>query len=130
MSNANNTPTMEFEKGDIKENWRGFKQHFEIFMVASGNDKKTETIKIVITLNTLRKYGIKIYNEISPLPEKMETLLTKFTEHFTPKLNITYEQYIFNTPNKIENEITEDYITELQRLAGTCNLSLKNVIDS
>ena len=62
MNNMSRQPSMEFKDGQIDENWRIFRQHFEIFMIASGNSKKDEEVKIVILLNTIGQYGISIYN--------------------------------------------------------------------
>ena len=72
-------------------------------------------------MNTIGQYGISIYNQFVPVPNKVEDLLVEFTKYFTPKTNTTYERYKFNSRNKKDTENLENYITELLKLASSCN---------
>ena len=47
--------------------------------------------------------------------------MEKFDAYCTPKKNITYERYIFNTRVQQTNETVYQYVTELNNMATTCD---------
>ena len=47
--------------------------------------------------------------------------MEKFDTYCTPKKDITYERYIFNTRIQQANETVDQYVTELKNMATTCN---------
>ena len=47
--------------------------------------------------------------------------MEKFDAYCTPKKNITYERYIFNTRVQQANETVDQYVTELKNMATTCD---------
>ena len=47
--------------------------------------------------------------------------MEKFDAYCTPKKNITYERYIFNTRVQQANETVDQYVTELKNIATTCD---------
>ena len=51
--------------GNIAENWRKFKQEFELYLVATGLDTKTSKQKIALLLHVARKKSIEVYNTFS-----------------------------------------------------------------
>lgn len=57
---------------------------------------------------------------MSPKPETIENLLEIYNDFFKLKTNVTYERYKFNMRKQNIDEKLEDYITELQKLAGNC----------
>ena len=44
--------------GNIAENWRKFKQEFELYMLAAGQDAKPPKQKIALLLHVARKQAI------------------------------------------------------------------------
>lgn len=59
------------------------------------------------------------------MPEEEGKQLTKiiqrFDDHFLPKLNITYERYVFFNRKQREDETIKQYIAILKNLTSTCN---------
>ena len=52
---------------------------------------------------------------------RMITQLKKsFSDYCNPRKNITYERHKFNTRNQADGESIDQYVTELQTLAATC----------
>ena len=49
-----------------------------------------------------------------------ETVLGKFTEYFKVRKNVIFERARFNHRNQLKGESAEQYITDLYRLAETC----------
>lgn len=48
--------------GNLDENFKRFNQNFELYLIATEKDKKADTIKIVLLLNTIESEGVEIYN--------------------------------------------------------------------
>ena len=51
--------------GNIADNWRKFRQGFELYLAATGLDTKTSKQKITVLLHVARKQAIEVYNESS-----------------------------------------------------------------
>ena len=49
-------------EGNVAENWRRFKQKYEIFVVASGYEKKSNKEKCCTLLNLAGEQAIEVYN--------------------------------------------------------------------
>ena len=85
---------------DIAENWRRWKQRWSLFIIASGIHEKGENIQCATFLHMIGEDALNIYdtftfqdNEIN----KIQILIDKFDQHFSPQKNITYQRYLFNT---------------------------------
>ena len=48
--------------GNIAENWRYFKQEFELYLVAARLDTKPDKQKIALLLHVAKKPAIDVYN--------------------------------------------------------------------
>lgn len=120
---AVNIPTELSWTGNMAENWRFFKQKFNIFLLASGNEGKESNIKTALLLSCIGDRALKLYNTFElekTCKDDIAKVLKKFDEHFLPEKNITYERYKFFTRNQKPNETYEDYIVELRDLSATC----------
>ncbi|XP_045459304.1 uncharacterized protein K02A2.6-like [Melitaea cinxia] len=120
-----NLPTEISWQGSMSENWRFFKQRYEIFIIASGNEAKDGKTKTALLLNAIGDRAIKLYNGFNfEKPEhrfEFEKVIEKFEEHFNPERNEIYERYKFFTRNQNEGESYEDYSVALRDLSSTCN---------
>lgn len=120
-----NLPTEISWQGSMSENWRFFKQRYEIFIIASGNEAKDGRTKTALLLNAIGDRAIKLYNGFNfEKPEhrfEFEKVIEKFEEHFNPEKNEIYERYKFFTRNQNEGESYEDYSVALRDLSSTCN---------
>jgi hypothetical protein len=54
-------PSMDFS-GNIADNWRKFRQRFELYIDATGLSEKTEKRKTSVLLSIIGAEGIDIYN--------------------------------------------------------------------
>lgn len=55
--------------------------------------------------------------------ENFSGMIKVLKSHFTPKVNITYERFIFNKRAQKDGESLTDYSVQLKKLAATCNFS-------
>ena len=67
--------------GNTSENWRRFKEQFDIYITASGSEKKYDAVKIAILLNFAGKDAIEVLNTF------------RFAEGDEKKLNKVLEQF-------------------------------------
>ena len=111
-------------EGNVAENWKRFKQKFEIFVIASGNEKKSNKEKCCMLLNLAGEQAIEVFNtftfEEGEKDDDPEVLMRKFEDYCNPKRNITYERHLFNTRGQGANETIDAYVTELRLQAKNC----------
>ena len=48
--------------GNLSENWRKFKQRFEIYSIASGLNEKAEEIQVASLLHLVGKEALEVFN--------------------------------------------------------------------
>ena len=118
--------------GNLKDNFRKFKQQFEIYITAAGISNSTENIKCATLLHVIGPDAIEIFNTFRWNEEgdnegddkKMSKVLSKFEKYCTPKCNVTYERHQFNTRNQKEGESIDSYVTELRILSKSCEFGV------
>lgn len=113
---ANLSP-LSFE-GNVAENWRCFKQKFEIYLVATGYEEKSKKKKACILLNLAGEQAIEMYNTFTynegESKEDIEVVVTKFEEQCNLKRNVTYERHVFNKRSQVSTETIDAFVTELR----------------
>jgi hypothetical protein len=110
--------------GNIAENWRKFRQEFELYMIASGHDGKPEKQKVALLLHVARKQAIDVFNTFALTEEQKadyDVVVQRFETYCSPKTNETYERYMFNSRKQFEGEAVEQFVTELKIRAQSCN---------
>jgi hypothetical protein len=117
-------PTPLIFEGNVAENWRRFKQKFEIYIAASGYDKKTKKEKTCILLNLAGEQAIETYTTFTYIEgeseEDIDVVIKKFEEHCNAKRNVTYEPHVFNTRSQGSVETIDAFVTELRLQANKC----------
>ena len=115
---------MSFTGGNISDTWKRWKQRWSLYKLAPGASTKDEAIQCAILLHVVGSEGIDIFNTFSFAEgetDNITPLMEKFDAHCTPKKNITYEWYIFNTRGQQASETVDQYVTELKNMATTCD---------
>ena len=131
MANPANTsvinippPSPMLWDGNLAENWRFFKQKFQLYLQATKADKEETAYKTSILLSCIGDRALKIYNNFTYIkPEgKMvyETVIQKFEEYFNPEKNVTFERHVFFLRNQKIGEKIDAYVNELRDLSATC----------
>ncbi|XP_021346800.1 uncharacterized protein K02A2.6-like [Mizuhopecten yessoensis] len=110
--------------GNLAENWRKFKQQFQIYETATGNDQKDDKIRSMTFLHVVDPESLEIYNTFTWADQDDKLNLTAICEQFAyycnPRRNVTYERHVFNTRNQRDGEKFDAYVTELRNKASTC----------
>ncbi|KAK6184246.1 hypothetical protein SNE40_006752 [Patella caerulea] len=126
MNNPMSQPDPLSLKGNLAENFKVFRQSFEIYMIASGYDKKPERRQANILLHVIGIDAVKVYNgfhwEEGENKENVETILGKFHTFCTPRKNIPVERHKFNTRVQQPEEKFDAFYSDLCNLANDCEL--------
>ena len=111
-------------QGNLAENWRRFKQHFEIYLIASGIGAKAAKVQAMTLLHVAGPEAVEIYNTfVWAAPddsEKLQPILDQFQGYCNPRKNVTYERHIFFTRNQVVAENIDAYVTDLKLKAKSC----------
>lgn len=115
---------------NIRNNWKLFKQQWSNYEIASGLNKEEQEIRTATFLTVVGSQALEVYNTFQWDTEEektqLEVILKKFEYYCLPKVNITYERYLFNSRKQNENESIDEYVTALRSLAENCDFgSLK-----
>lgn len=115
-------PKFSFEPKD----WTIWKTHFERYRKTTGLNKEEDENQINALLYIMGIESENIYNSFKfekkedKVKAKFETILAKFDAHFLPKRNVIHERYVFFSRFQQEEGSSEKFITDLHKLAETC----------
>ena len=110
--------------GNVADNWDKFKQRFDFYLEATGYDEKSAKIQASLFLHTIGPCALEVYNTFEFTDEadrkKLEVLKAKFETYCKPKKNITFQRHKFFSRNQIEGESVDRWVTDLRKLAASC----------
>ena len=102
---------------DIAENWRRWKQRFEIFSLASGLSEKDAGVQVATFLYVAGPEALEVNNTFSwrtaEDKNKVDKIMEKFDQYCNPCKNVTWERHKFNTRNQQPGETIDQYVTDL-----------------
>lgn len=114
---------MQFD-GNLREQWRKWKQELNFYLQATEKDKKDNKVKSSIFLTCIGPQGREIYNTFAfeNDEDKMnfEILIGKFDEHCLPRKNITLLRHKFFTYKQKEGQSFHEFVIQLKRLSSDC----------
>lgn len=85
-------------EGNCAENWKKFKQNYDIFEVAAEIDIKSEPIRIATFLNTIGPEALEVYNAFDLTADnrkKLVKIFEAFEQFCEGRVNETYERFNF-----------------------------------
>ncbi|CAN7987219.1 unnamed protein product [Ixodes pacificus] len=80
-----------------------FKQHFELYVTATGQKNKSDKQKVALLLTIVRSGVIDVYNTLNfgeptaTVPEQgkvLSVMVEEFNNYFAPRANEVYAQYL------------------------------------
>ncbi|CAL9691156.1 unnamed protein product [Knipowitschia caucasica] len=109
--------------GNVNENWKSFRQSFELYLLAAGLDDADEKRKVALLLTVAGRGALDVFNTFQFDNEDygLNDVVTKFEDYCTPRRNETYERYVFRNRMQNENESIEQYVTDLRLKSQSCN---------
>lgn len=113
--------------GNLHENWKRFKQRFELYIQAIGAEKKSDEQKIGLFLTVAGPETIEVYNTLEFTDDekgKYEIVVKKVGDYCTPRKNETYERYVFRSRMQMASETFEQFVTDLKIKSQSCNFGV------
>ena len=111
-------------KGNIAENFKQFKQAFEIYMIASGIGEKGDKVQANVLLHIIGAEAISVYNgftfEAAADKDDPAKIMKKFEDYCIPRSNTTFERHKFNKRVQSQTETFDQFYTDLCYLGKTC----------
>ena len=104
------------------ERWRKWRQRWDLYSKASGAVEKDEETQCAIFLHMIGDDVLEIYDTFTFTDEekgKINALIGKFEEHCSPKKNVTYERYKFNTCSQNGRPL-DVFLVDLRSKAKMC----------
>ena len=113
--------------GKITDNWTRWKQHNEIFSLASGLSRKDAKIQAATFLHVAGVDALEVYNtftwENAKDKSKVDKIMENINSYCIPRKNVTWEQHVFNTCKQHVGKTIDQYVTDLQTKAQTCEFT-------
>ena len=117
--------------GNLADNWRLWKQRFNLFMTATESDAKVDNIKIAMLLasigpDALERYNHFTFDEAAGEDSKSYVqVMQKFEDHFNGLKRTVFSRYQFWTYRRAEQQPFVDYLTAIQNLGDACEFAEK-----
>lgn len=109
--------------GNMSENWRRFKQNYDIFEEAAGITTQTENMRIATFFNTIGEDALELFNSFNLSVKDRKcfaAIQNAFEKHCNAKKRIVLERFKFFSRRQKENELLKSYLTDLTKMAATC----------
>ena len=81
----------------VADNWKKFKQRFNLYLKASGNAEKDDKPKACLFLHVIGEDALEVYNNFKfGLHQlKLDKIIEMFHRYCNPKKNQTFERHNF-----------------------------------
>lgn len=111
--------------GNLGENWKFFRQKFEIYLVASKSQNEDSEYQVSLLLSIIGDRALKVFNNFTytgtESAKDLKNVLSKFDNYFLPEVNVTFERHNFFLREQKDNEPIDEYVTDLRDLSSTCD---------
>lgn len=112
--------------GNLKENWRKYKQNFDIFMTATKRNKEPQETQVAVFLSLVGEAALDTYNTFTLTADDKKNLkkvMDAFETYCNPRKNIVYERFIFYNRKQAENEPFDNFLTDISNLVKNCEFN-------
>ena len=108
MSKLFNPPKELSFEGNLSENWGRWKKEFKFYLIASESDEKGDDVKTSRLLTTIGEKPREVYYTFTFTTEgddvKLDLVIAKFDECFSPRKNLPYTRFKFFTYNQANRQ--------------------------
>jgi hypothetical protein len=110
--------------GNLKENWKRWRQRFELYLKASGAVSKDEEIKVAILLHCVGEEALKVFNTFvfanDDDSKKLDPVIQAFENYCSPRKNALFDRFLFWKRVQKEGENVEQFVTDLKKMLKNC----------
>ena len=116
--------------GNPAENWKRWKQRFELFLTAKEFNGKDDGIKIAMLLSAIGPECLERYNNLTWAAGEdktdFATVMTKLETEFTGLKRGMFSRFQFYTYERPEGQCFDDHLNKLRTLATACEFAEKD----
>ena len=115
-------PYIDWEKQDLEQSWKNFKQHVQ-FMFDGPLKKKDEEEKCAFLMLWVGEKGRSLFqtwNLTADQKKLLESYYKGFETYVKPTSNTIYNRYKFQSRVQNQDDTFEQFVTELQLLVKDC----------
>ncbi|EZA47292.1 hypothetical protein X777_16444, partial [Ooceraea biroi] len=105
------------------ETWPKWIKRFERYISVTGLSDKSEQDKINLLCYTMGEKSEEVMIQVMPsitASTRFAEVKAKFDAYFSPKRNVIFERYKFNSRVRETGETVDSFVTALHSLAETC----------
>ena len=110
--------------GNLKENWKRWRQRFELYLKASGAVSKEEEIQVAILLHCVGEEALEVFNTFvfanDEDSKKLDPVLQAFENYCSPRKNALFDRFLFWKRVQKEGESVEQFVTDLKKMVKNC----------
>ncbi|ELT87909.1 hypothetical protein CAPTEDRAFT_204336 [Capitella teleta] len=107
--------------GNVSDNWRIWRQQFEIFMTASEALNKSHRVRIAMLLHCIGPDCVNNFDFGETGSTKYDVILAKFKTQFSGLKRSVFSRYEFWKYTKPADTPFAQYLNTLQNLARPCS---------
>lgn len=106
--------------GNLSEQWKRFKQKFDLFIVATTTKEqpRTEAAKAALLLSVAGDEALDVFNtfkfEAQESKEDYSTIVQKFESYCSEVSNEVHERYLFRSRKQADGEPFEKFLRDLK----------------
>ena len=112
--------SFDFKSPDEWPRWKRRFQQFRLASGLSGRDQERQVCTLLYSMGDEAEDILRSTNISADERKVYNTVLEKFDEFFKVRKNITFERARFNWRSQGDSEASEQFITDLYRLAEDC----------
>jgi len=107
--------------GNLRENYKQFKQEVEVYITATETYDKDQKVQVARLLNLIGPDGLKLYNTFKLETITVSEISKSLEEYCVPKKNEVMEHYKFFRRKQSEIETFDKYYADLRELIKSCS---------
>lgn len=109
--------------GNLSTNWRVFKRDWGNYEIASKLSEEDDKVRVATFLSCIGREAMDVYDgfQLDGDENDLETIMKAFEKYCIGETNESYERFVFNSRNQRDDETVDKYVSELRKLAKTCN---------
>lgn len=117
-----------FDTNNMDLKWEEWIQQFNWYAIATQLHRKSNSMQVATLMASMGTEAAAVFNTFNlnaDLQESIEVIKQSFTEYFTPRTNLTYERYLFNSMHQEDGENFDNFTNRLKRQMKKCRDDLR-----
>lgn len=120
--------------GNVSNNWKKWRQKFEIYLKASKTFLEPEDVQVATLLSFIGDQGLEAFNNfkfnLESDKNKLKVVIDKFEKYCTPLHNVAFDRFRFFQIMQKEGQTFEQFLTEAKTAAGKCEFNMESAFES